>query len=283
MKKILKHTQIARKLRQNMTEAEKKFWFQVRNRRFENLKFKREHAIAPYTVDFYCEDYKLIVEIDGGKHNESESDTARDDNLKSRGFHVIRFWNNDVLDNIEGVMEEISAFVATPHPSKPSTLPPSPEGEGENQILIGQMRGAHGVKGLARVAVFVSDTSLFDTLTDYKIQLKNKHKHDVWLAHIDGINNKEEADALKGIKLYCDRTELSTPSDDEIYFADLVGKTCVDEDGETIGTILSVENYGAGNLFDIKPPQGQNFFISYDDETILKIEDKVLVRLPGII
>ena len=153
----------------------------------------------------------------------------------------------------------------------------------ENKILIGQIRGAHGVKGLARVAVFVSDTSLFDTLTNYKIQLKNKHKHDVWLAYIDGINNKEDADALKGIKLYCDRTELSAPSDDEIYFADLVGKICVDEDGKTIGTIESVDNFGAGDLFDIKPPSGQNFFISYDEQTVLKIEDMVTVRLPEVI
>lgn len=113
--------------------------------------------------------------------------------------------------------------------------------------------------------------------------MKNKHKGDVWLAHINGVNNKEDADALKGTKLFCDRGELSETSDDEIYFADLIGKVCVDEDGKTIGTIESVDNFGAGDLFDIKPPSGQNFFISYDDQTILKIEDVVTVRLPEVI
>ena len=153
----------------------------------------------------------------------------------------------------------------------------------ENKIHIGTIRGAHGVKGLARVAVFADDISLFDTLTDYKITLKNKHKGDVWLAHIDGVNNKEDADALKATKLYCARDELTETSDDEIYFADLIGKACVDEDGKTIGTIESVDNFGAGDLFDIKPPNGQNFFISYDDQTVLKIEDKVIIRLPEMI
>jgi len=118
---------------------------------------------------------------------------------------------------------------------------------------------------------------------DYKITLKNKHKHDVWLAHIEGINNKEEADALKGTKLYCDRAHLVDADDDEIYQIDLIGRACVDENGEIIGTITAVENFGAGDLFDIKPPNGQNFYISHDDKTVLKIDDKIIVRMPEVI
>lgn len=153
----------------------------------------------------------------------------------------------------------------------------------DKQILIGQIRGAHGVKGLARVAVFANDLSLFDKLKDFKITLKNKHKHDVWLAHIDGITNKEEADALKGIKLYCDRADLAETADDEIYFDDLIDMECVTQDGELVGVVMAVENFGAGDLLDIKPPTGANFYLSYDDKTVLKIENKITVKLPEVI
>ena len=279
-KQTPKHTQVARKLRQSMTEAEKKFWFQVRNRRFENLKFKREHSIPPYVVDFYCDVHKLIIEIDGGQHNESEKDKERDADLESRGFSVLRFWNNDILNNIEGVMESISLFLKSPHPSKAVPLPPSPEREGkDNQLHIGTIRGAHGVKGLVRVAVYADDLSLFDEM----ITLKNKHKGDVWLAQIQGVNNKEDADALKGTKIYCDRKDLSEPNADEIYHADLIGMECVTEDGEFIGTVQSVENFGAGDIFDIKPPKGESFYLSYDENTVIKIDNKITVRLPEII
>jgi 16S rRNA processing protein RimM len=152
-----------------------------------------------------------------------------------------------------------------------------------NQIHIGTIRGAHGVKGLVRVAVFADDISLFDTLTDFKITLKNKHKGDVWLSDIDGVSNKEEADALKGIKLYCDRQALSETNDDEIYHADLIGRTCVDEGDNIIGTVISVDNFGAGDLLNIKPPKGEDFFLSYDDQTVLNIGAKILVSLPEII
>jgi len=145
------------------------------------------------------------------------------------------------------------------------------------------MRGAHGVKGLVRISVFADDLSLFDTLTDYTITLKNKHKGDVWLCHVDGITNKEDADALKGRQLFCDREKLPEPSADEVYFADLIGKSCADEDGNTIGIVTDVVNYGAGNLFDIKPPSGQNFFISYDDKTVLKIDNKITISMPEVI
>ena len=153
----------------------------------------------------------------------------------------------------------------------------------DSQILIGQIRGAHGVKGLARIAVFANDLSLFDTLKNYKITLKNKHKNDVWLAHIDGITNKEDADALKGTKLYCDRSALAEPSEDEIYFDDLIDMECVTEDGEFVGTVVAVENFGAGDLLDIKPATGGNFYLSYDDKTILKIDDKITVSIPEMI
>lgn len=86
----------ARLLRTNSTDAEKFFWHHVRNRQFEDLKFKRQQPFPPYTADFFCEEYALIVEIDGGQHSE-EIDANRDRFLISKGFTILHYWNNDVL------------------------------------------------------------------------------------------------------------------------------------------------------------------------------------------
>ncbi|HYV33543.1 MAG TPA: DUF559 domain-containing protein [Candidatus Limnocylindria bacterium] len=99
-------TTIARKLRNNLTEAEKKLWYYLRK---ESLgqKFRRQQAIGPYYVDFVSLDKKLIVEADGGQHFDSADDKARDEFLKKEGFTVLRFWNNEILENIEGVLTKI--------------------------------------------------------------------------------------------------------------------------------------------------------------------------------
>tara|TARA_B100001750_G_scaffold246485_1_gene268981 strand:- start:1503 stop:1910 length:408 start_codon:yes stop_codon:yes gene_type:complete len=134
-----------------------------------------------------------------------------------------------------------------------------------------------------RIRVYAQDLSLFDTLENYRITLKNKHKGDTWLAFIEGITNKEDADALRGTKLYCDRDAMPDPDDDEIYLNDLIGMECVDEQGIHIGVVEAIENFGAGNLLDIKPPSGQNFYLSYDDKTVLRIDDKITVSIPEVI
>lgn len=148
------------------------------------------------------------------------------------------------------------------------------------QILIGEIKGAHGVKGLVRIRVFAEDITLFNTLKNYTIILKNKHKGDTWLASIEGVNNKEDADALKATKLYCDRDDMPAPEDDEVYLSDLIGMECIDENGQLVGIVTAVENFGAGDLFDIKPPSGQNFYLSYADHTVLNIADKITVSIP---
>ena len=94
----------ARSLRRNMTEAEKKMWYRLRAHRLNGVSFKRQAPVAPYIVDFVCLQARLIVEIDGGQHG-SETDAARDAWLSKQGFRVLRFWNNDVHSNIEGVMQ----------------------------------------------------------------------------------------------------------------------------------------------------------------------------------
>jgi very-short-patch-repair endonuclease len=91
-----------------MTEAEKVMWSKLRDRRFEGVKFKRQKPIAGYIVDFVALDLKLIVGIDGGQHAERvREDTMRTKVLEESGYHVIRFWNHDVLGNIEGVLESL--------------------------------------------------------------------------------------------------------------------------------------------------------------------------------
>jgi len=109
----------AKDLRQNMTDAEKKIWQHLRDRRFENLKFRRQHPIPPYVADFFCEDLNLIIELDGGQHS-PETDEKRSDFLNQQGFIVLRFWNNDVLSNIEGVLTEIKNKILEGVPLTPA-------------------------------------------------------------------------------------------------------------------------------------------------------------------
>ena len=98
----------ARYLRKNLTEQERKLWNIIRNKQFYGYKFLRQYPIEPYIVDFVCREKKIIIEIDGGRHNESEEieyDKQRSLFLSSRGFKVIRFWNNEIDNNIEGVYQ----------------------------------------------------------------------------------------------------------------------------------------------------------------------------------
>jgi very-short-patch-repair endonuclease len=99
---------LAKKLRREMTIAERVIWRQLRAKQFENLKFRRQQPIGDYIVDFVCFEKKIIIEVDGGQHAEDEeADRVRTKWLEERGYLVIRFWNNDVLRNCPGVMEKI--------------------------------------------------------------------------------------------------------------------------------------------------------------------------------
>jgi len=90
---------IQRRLRRSDTDAERLFWFAVRDRRLAGFKFTRQEAIGPYIVDFVCRERKLVVEIDGGQHVENSRDISRDKNLGAAGYRVLRFWNSDVLEH----------------------------------------------------------------------------------------------------------------------------------------------------------------------------------------
>ena len=100
--------QRARELRKEHTPAEAKLWGILRNRGLGGYKFKRQTTIGTYIVDFSCSDAKLIIELDGGQHLEQEEyDLQRTVFLESQGYRVLRFWNNDVMNNIDGVIISI--------------------------------------------------------------------------------------------------------------------------------------------------------------------------------
>ncbi|MEZ0218734.1 endonuclease domain-containing protein [Tardiphaga sp. 1201_B9_N1_1] len=104
MRGRVRSTQISRKLRANQTDAETKLWHRIRNRQVGGFKFARQEAIGPYICDFVCREQRLVIEVDGGQHLESKRDEIRDTYLRAEGYGVVRFWNNDVLSNIDGVL-----------------------------------------------------------------------------------------------------------------------------------------------------------------------------------
>jgi very-short-patch-repair endonuclease len=104
---LIRIAERVRELRRNQTEAEKRIWKHLRNRQLEEFKFYRQVQIGNYVVDFVCRDLDLIIEIDGGQHCENNYDLKRTKDLESFGYKVIRFWNNEVLENTEGVLEVI--------------------------------------------------------------------------------------------------------------------------------------------------------------------------------
>src|SRR5262245_60344976 len=108
----------ARRLRRDMTEAEERLWQELRDRRLDGIKFRRQVPVGRFVADFLCADALLIVEIDGSQHADSDYDRGRDAELKSRGFRVLRFWNDDVLREMNSVCDTIIAYV------RDSTLQP---------------------------------------------------------------------------------------------------------------------------------------------------------------
>jgi len=121
----------ARQLRLSQTEVEKRLWYRIRNRQINACKFRRQAVIGRYIVDLACFEHQLVIELDGGQHaSTTEDDSRRTAWLNSQGFAVLRFWNNDVIENMDGVLYRIAealnrpaSVVGTPHPD------PLPQGE----------------------------------------------------------------------------------------------------------------------------------------------------------
>ena len=104
----------AKERRRNSTEAENRMWYYLRNRRLGGYKFVREQVIGHYIADFVCREKKIIIEIDGGQHMDAvQYDLMRTKHLENNGYKVVRFWNHDVLQNIQAVMDSILNIIDT--------------------------------------------------------------------------------------------------------------------------------------------------------------------------
>jgi very-short-patch-repair endonuclease len=120
---LFKPITTARNLRKGLTDTERFLWSQLRARQIEGCKFRRQTPIGKYIVDFVCHEKRVIVEVDGGQHSEkAEEDRIRDKWLGEQGYRILRFWNNEVLTNIAGVLEVIKDHCKSPLPSLKSKV-----------------------------------------------------------------------------------------------------------------------------------------------------------------
>jgi very-short-patch-repair endonuclease len=122
--------QRARALRKRLTDAERRLWHHLRNRELGGCKFRRQYPVGPFIVDFICVEKNLVIEVDGGQHAENEEqDLQRSAYLNKMGYRVCRFWNNQVLQETEAVLEAIFAILADSKQNSPSPQPSPPSGE----------------------------------------------------------------------------------------------------------------------------------------------------------
>ncbi len=119
--------QAARRLRAEMTDAEWALWRALRAHRFHGIGFRRQAPLAPYIADFVCHALELVIEVDGGLHSVRQQDVARDAWLEGQGYRVLRFWNNDVLGNLVGVLDRIGREIAAAPPATDVRKPEAPE------------------------------------------------------------------------------------------------------------------------------------------------------------
>jgi very-short-patch-repair endonuclease len=138
--RTLGKTAAARRLRRDATKAERKLWYFLQRKQMAGQSFRRQRPFGKYFVDFYCVPLRLAVEVDGGQHDRDDvrtRDRERTNWLKAKGVTVLRFWNNDVLENIEGVCEEIARAIAalSERPAIPTlTLPLSGGGNDFGEV-----------------------------------------------------------------------------------------------------------------------------------------------------
>lgn len=153
------------------------------------------------------------------------------------------------------------------------------------RILIGEIATAHGIKGFVKLRSFVDDATLltgdnvFTSETGDKtivIALKNPLKGD-WVAGVEGVSDRNGAELLRGTKLFVERDMLPETDDGEYYVEDLKGMKVVDKDGKNLGTVLSIENFGASDLIDIKPESGDSFYLPFTDDIVLEVDFEALV------
>jgi 16S rRNA processing protein RimM len=148
-----------------------------------------------------------------------------------------------------------------------------------NLIQVGRVAGAFGVKGEVRITSFTADPA---GLLDYKALLREDGTPALTVTsgrpakggvvvRVREVETREQAEALRGLKLYIDRDVLPPPEDDEFYVADLVGLSVVTADGEPLGEVKSVHDFGAGDLLEIQPAQGASWWLPFTREAVPEV------------
>ncbi len=161
----------------------------------------------------------------------------------------------------------------------------------DDLIQVGRVAGAFGVRGELRITSFTADPV---ALVDYKVLLREdgsagltvtsgraaKGSVVVWT---EQVQTRDQAEALRGLKLYIPRADLPAPDDDEFYVTDLVGLCVETTDGEALGRVKAVQDFGAGDLLEIQPPQGPSWYLPFTQAAVLEVwiaEGKVIVTMP---
>lgn len=157
----------------------------------------------------------------------------------------------------------------------------------DQKVLMAKIGAAHGIRGEVRVKPFGDDPLSFadyGTLTtkDGKRSFdvdKARVQKTVVVTKFKGINDRNQAEELNGVELYISRDQLPEPDEDEFYYSDLTGLDVLDQSGETLGKIVAVQDFGAGDLLEIRPKRGRTFYIPFTKEFVPEISlDEGLVR-----
>ena len=150
------------------------------------------------------------------------------------------------------------------------------------RICVGQILGAHGVRGLVKLASFTEDPEAiahYGKLTDeagvrtFPIELVGANKGH-WIARIDGISDRDAVQALSGTRLFVDRGALPPADEDEFYHADLIGLRAELQDGTLLGTVAAMHNFGAGDIIELSLPSGKRPLLPFDRETVPEVDPK---------
>jgi 16S rRNA processing protein RimM len=154
------------------------------------------------------------------------------------------------------------------------------------KICVGEFLGAHGVRGLVRMCSYTEDPAALFTyapLTDesgkriFSLSLKSTAK-DAYLVAVEGVADRDAAQALKGVGLYVDRNMLPTTEDDEYYFADFIGMDACTDEGKKVGRVIAHHDYGGGAMLEIQPAKGASFMLPFKDAFVphIDLEKKII-------
>ncbi len=146
------------------------------------------------------------------------------------------------------------------------------------RICVGKITSPHGVRGLVKIHPYCEDVSLIEQSEGFKIKIKSSGgKH--LLAEVEGVADRDAADAIKNTELFISKDMLpKIEGQDTFYYEDLVGLKAIDENGKDIGKVIAVENYGAGELLEVRLLSGQDVLVPFTNEYIPDVSDAVTLR-----